>query len=192
MTTLDIWINRRPEDEFADQLTALLNVPSLTASQRREAMDELAHHFMIDPSPPAAGECGWCSTRQRLATMPDGRSRLPQFGRLMMSSSGRRAIGAPCPKCTRIVMDVIRRRVDRPKSSAGAVKVEPSQKLAAPDQTLTASAGKFRSRHDPFNNCSTCREWRRNHPATRTLTAGGIPQGCPPHAWNEPTRRTRR
>jgi hypothetical protein len=188
MTTLDIWVLKRPEDEFADALSAALNAPTLTAAQRREAMDKLAQRVMIDPAPAVAGRCGWCPTRQRLATMPDGKSRLPKFGRLMTSQSGRCALGAPCPKCTRAALDVIRRRVDRPKSTGGAVKVRPNPGVL--DQTSAAPPGTFHSQHDPFGTCQFCRKWRRIHPDARTLTAGGMPQGCPPHAWNEPTWRT--
>ena len=139
MTRASIWIARRPEDELADRLEARLNISTMTAAERRTAMNAL---------------------RRRVVTMAQ-----------------------------------LRRRVDasrRPKSTAGAVRngntVAQQFVGGAVSSSITKPDGTGGPRkqgiHDPFGTCGTCAEYRRAYPAA-ALTAGGVPEGCPPHNWNE-------
>ena len=175
MTRVSMWVARRPEDVLGD---------AIAAADRRKTMDALKirHNVVVDSPAPstAAGECRWCPTRHKLAALPDGASRLPRFGRLVASSTSR-----PCAKCIQTAMGTLKRRVDagRPKNSGGAVRRTGRLSVASSAVTLRAAP----PGHDPLGTCSTCRDYRRAFP-TKTLTAGGIPQGCPPHAWNEKPR----
>jgi hypothetical protein len=45
-TSLDIWINRRPEDVLADRIAERLNVKDMTAAERRDAMNKLRRRFV--------------------------------------------------------------------------------------------------------------------------------------------------
>jgi hypothetical protein len=131
--TLDIWVARGPEDELAD---------AIAAADRRKTMDELKirHGVVVDdPAPSVAGDCGWCPTRRQLASMSDGASRLPQFGRLMASAAGRRAVGEPCDKCVRTALGTIKRRVDarRPTKTSGATPRDASSTQHQPDVGAT-------------------------------------------------------
>jgi hypothetical protein len=79
VTRTSIWVARRPDDVFIDRLNARLSIGTMTAAERRTAMDGLIRHVVVDSAKPAAGECGWCPTRRQLATVPDGVRRLPQI-----------------------------------------------------------------------------------------------------------------
>ena len=188
MTRTSIWIARRPEDELADRIAA---------ADRRKTLDGLIRHIVVDdaPEPAAGGECRWCPTRRQLASMPDGASRMPQFGRLMASPASRRAVGEPCGRCTRTALDVVKRRVDagRPKNFGGAAQGSAGALTSSPSTPSTPGPGwaappDRRTRlHDPFGTCSTCKEYRRTHPGA-ALTASGVPEGCLRHVWNEKPR----
>jgi hypothetical protein len=83
----------------------------------------------------------------------------------------------------------LKSRVDagRPKDTGGAGRSATTiQRDGAHHVNRPASPASTRKQglHDPFGTCSTCRDYRRAYPDT-TLTAGGMPKGCPPHAWNE-------
>jgi hypothetical protein len=190
MTRTSMWIARRPEDELAD---------AIAAADRRKTLDELKirHNVIVDnPAPAAAaGECGWCSKRRQLASMPDGASRLPQFSRLMASPAGRRAVGEPCERCVKTALGTIKRRVDAGhKDSGGATRRtkdsgehKGTSRLDGHHVTRVAPPDRFTKMHDPLGTCSTCQEYRRLHPDV-VLTAGGVPEGCAPHPWNEKPR----
>ena len=127
---VDVWVNRRPDDIFIDQLTAWLNIDTMTAAERRTAMDRLIRHVVVDPAKPAAaGECGWCPTRRQLATVPDGKRRLPQFSKLMASAAGRRVVGEPCERCTKTALGAVSRRVHK---SSGRVIADGARKTVTP------------------------------------------------------------
>jgi hypothetical protein len=65
-TIVDVWVNWRPEDALFDRIAARLNIGTMTAAERRTAMDGLIRHVVVDPAKPAAaGECGWCPTRRQ-------------------------------------------------------------------------------------------------------------------------------
>jgi hypothetical protein len=114
MTRTSMWIARRPEDELAD---------AIAAADRRATMDELKirHGVVVDdPAAPstAASACGWCPTRRQLETMPDGKQRMSEFGRRIMSSADRRTA---CKSCVKVALGTLKRRVDagRGKTSGG-------------------------------------------------------------------------
>jgi hypothetical protein len=175
--TLDIWINRRPEDELAD---------AIAAADRRKTLDELKirHNVVIgDPAAPSvAGDCGWCATRHRLAAMSDGASRLPQFGRLVASAAGRRVVGKPCDKCVKVALGTLKRRVD-----AGRGKTSGGTREASTHHQSDGGAKKTSHHVDPGTT------------GGRTLTASAVDhahrdcvvcQGMPAYVAPHPSWRT--
>ncbi|HET6754864.1 MAG TPA: hypothetical protein VFH23_13055 [Jiangellaceae bacterium] len=192
MTRVDIWVARRPDDIFIDRLNARLNVKTMTAAERRTAMDGLIRHVVVDSAKPATGECNWCPTRRQLATMPDGAQRMPGFGKRMMSPTHRRVLGEPCGRCIRAALGVVSRRVHagRTKNSGDATR-STTNKLDAGGRhhvnRVASSDLRNKKHHDPFGTCTTCREHLGTHPDA-ALTASGVPEGCPRHAWNEKPR----
>ena len=194
---LDIDILRGPDDVLADGISARLNIKTMTAVERRTALDGLIRHTIVDTAGPVNdGECGWCSTRHQLAALPDGARRLPQFSRLMASAAGRRAVGEPCGRCTKTALDVVKRRVRRPTSTGGATRGSTTSTLAGGAMTAhhanrVASPATRNKPHDPFGTCAICHEYRGTHPDATALTAGAMPEGCPGHVWNEPPPRRR-
>jgi hypothetical protein len=195
VTRVSIDILRPPEDVLAD---------AIAAADRRTTMDALKirHNVVVDSPAPAtaAGECRWCSTRQQLETMPDGKQRMPEFGRRIMSSADRRTA---CKRCVKTALGTLKRRVDagrRPRTSGGTrvASIHHQSDGGAKETSHHVDpgttggqnfGGAARRGHDPLGTCSTCKEYRRSHPDV--LTAGGIPQGCAPHAWNEKPRPSR-
>ncbi len=129
----NIWVLKRPDDVLADRINARLNVETMTAAERRDAMNKLRRRF--------------------------------------------------------VTMAQLRRRVHagRPKSTGGAVRGDAARTSASSTHLLrrAASPDPRTQLHDPFGTCGTCKEYRQTHPGA-ALTASGAPEGCPPHAWNEP------
>jgi hypothetical protein len=156
------------------------------------------------PMPAAA--CRWCWA---FATARVG-NRKSVLTRAMVSTAARKLLGEPCGNCRKRAFATLKRHVDagRPKKTSGDATRGVGRLTNVPRGTqsagsLTSSAGTLASPearvaspdsrkrlHDPLGTCSVCRNYRRSHPA-ETLTAGGIPHGCPPHAWNEQPRARR-
>ena len=191
MTRVSIWVAQRPEDELA---------AAIASADRRKTMDALKirHNVVVNnPAPSAAASaCGWCPTRRQLASMPDGASRMPHFGRLITSAAGRRAVGEPCKSCIKTALGTLKRRVDagRHKDSGGATRRtkdsgghKGTSRLDGHHVTRVTPPDRFAKMHDPLGTCSTCQGYRRLHPDA-VLTAGGMPEGCAPHPWNEKPR----
>lgn len=197
MTRLSIDILRRPEDELAD---------AIAAADRRRTLDALKirHNVVVDnPAPStAAGECRWCPTRRQLASMPDGASRLPQFGRLVASAVGRRAVGKPCKRCVKTALGTLKRRVDagRPKNSGGVVRGTKDggvhqgtprldghhvNRTAPPGKTALTASAVDRAHYD----CVVCQgmpayvephpSWRTSVQDYRSWVASGRPKRWP-------------
>jgi hypothetical protein len=103
-----------------------------------------------------------------------------------LSRAGRTLLGDPCPNCTRRMQPA----KQQPKDSGGATrddKRETAQRLRHHVARVASQDPRKQKVHDPFGTCSTCRDYRRTHPDA-ALTAGGLPKGLAPHAWNEPPR----
>jgi hypothetical protein len=137
------------------------------------------------PMPSAA--CRWCWA---FATARVG-NRKSVLTRAMVSTAARRLLGEPCDSCRKRAFATLKRHVEagRPQSPGGAAMgAGRLTSVASSTHTLGAAPPDTRTKlHDPLGSCTTCNEYRRTHPAA-ALTAGGIPQGCPPHPWNEKPR----
>jgi hypothetical protein len=129
---------------------------------------------------PAPPRCRWDLAWMWASRLDQPKPRLSRAGRTLLRD--------PCSRCTKRMQPqqqpknsggVARPGAERP-TSVGPLTSASSTRAAQPDL-------RNRKHHDPLRTCSTCREYRRTHPGV-ALTAGGMPEGCPPHSWNEQPR----
>jgi hypothetical protein len=106
-----------------------------------------------------------------------------------LSRAGRTLLGNPCPGCERR-MQPKRQSQSSGGAVRGAERVAVERTPGTYHRRTASPDPRKQGLHDPLGTCKTCADYQRAFPAA-ALTAVGVPEGCPPHAWGEQPKARR-